>query len=298
MSQDKKLRLVGLLGLAVVALIVLAGGLTDLELGPGEAFPIRLLLPGESGGLPSSGGLSTVLVPSYGLWITLAVGFFVGMILLWIIVFILRPEARRWMATRFISYFMLLLLLTLLFNFVQRSMLADQTEAGQADTPGLFDLLGEGKEVPLAPAFISNPPWWLAGTITLTLLALLLGLAWFLWQHRPQGQAGPVERVVQEAQHAVEQIRRGSDLKDTIMRCYHEMTLVLNEQWGIQRQTAMTPREFELHLGQIGLNDEHIRQLTRLFERVRYGAITPGEHEEREAVACLTAIAEAYGRSA
>ncbi|HEX9924128.1 MAG TPA: DUF4129 domain-containing protein, partial [Anaerolineae bacterium] len=283
---------------AIVALIVLAGGLTGLELGPGETFPMRLLLPGEAGGSASPGVLSTLLAPSYGLWIILAVGLFVSMILLWIIVFILRPEARRWMATRFISYFILLLLLTLLFNFVQRSLLADQAEAGQADTPGLFDLLGEGEEVPLAPAFISNPPWWLAATITLTLLALLLGLAWFLWQHRPQGQTGPVERMVQEAQHAVEQIRRGSDLKDTIKRCYHDMNLVLSEQRGIQRQTAMTPREFELYLGQIGLKDEHIRQLTRLFERVRYGATTPGEREEREAVACLTAIIETYGRSA
>jgi Domain of unknown function (DUF4129) len=76
------------------------------------------------------------------------------------------------------------------------------------------------------------------------------------------------------------------------------MNLVLSEQRGIQRQTAMTPREFELYLGQIGLKIEHIRQLTRLFERVRYGAGPPGEREEQEAVACLTAIVEVYGRSA
>jgi hypothetical protein len=297
MSRDKKLRLLGLLSLAVAALIVLVGGLTELELGPGEAFPMRLLLPGESDGSPSPGGLSTLLVPSYEFGIMLVVGLFVGVILLWIVVFILRPEARRWMVTRFISYFVLLLLLTLLFNFVQRSMLADQTEAGQVETPDLFGLLGQGEEAPLAPAFISHPPWWVAPAITLALLALLLGLAWLLWQHRPQGHAGPVERVVQEAQHAVEQIRRGSDLKDTIMRCYHEMNLVLSEQRGIQRQTAMTPREFELYLGQIGLKNEHIRQLTRLFERVRYGATRPGEREEQEAVACLTAIVETYGRS-
>jgi hypothetical protein len=295
MSRDKKLRLLGLLGLAVAALIILAGGLTGLELGPGEAFPMRLLLPGESSGSPSPGVLSTLLAPSYGLWITLAVGLFVGMILLWIVTFILRPEARRWMASRFISYFALLLLLTLLFNFVQRSMPADQAEAGQAATSGLFDLLGEAEDAPLVPAFISHPPWWLVTTVTLALLALLLGLARFVWQQRPQERAGPVERVVQEAQHAVEQLRRGRDLKDTIMHCYHEMNLVLSEQRGIRRQTAMTPREFELYLGQIGLKTDHIRQLTRLFEQVRYGATTPGEREEREAVACLTAIVEAYG---
>ena len=58
----------------------------------------------------------------------------------------------------------------------------------------------------------------------------------------------------------------------------------------------MTPREFEQVLGGLGLRDEHIQQLTRLFERVRYSAAAPGEREEREAEACLSAIVAAYGR--
>jgi hypothetical protein len=60
----------------------------------------------------------------------------------------------------------------------------------------------------------------------------------------------------------------------------------------------MTPREFEQYLSQSGLRDEHIQQLTHLFESVRYGARVPGQREEAEAITCLTAIVQAYGKSA
>ena len=75
------------------------------------------------------------------------------------------------------------------------------------------------------------------------------------------------------------------------------MNRLLREQHGLERKKAMTPREFANHLSQIGLKDEHIWRLTRLFENVRYGANRPSQQEEREAVACLTAIVEVYGQS-
>jgi hypothetical protein len=59
----------------------------------------------------------------------------------------------------------------------------------------------------------------------------------------------------------------------------------------------MTPREFERYLAAVGVQDSHIRRLTRLFELARYGSGVPGEREEREALACLTTIAETYGRA-
>lgn len=80
------------------------------------------------------------------------------------------------------------------------------------------------------------------------------------------------------------------------MECYLKMNQVLQEQQGIERQKAMTPREFERHLTAVGLTNEHIRQLTRLFESVRYGANAPGQQEEQEALACLSAIVKSYGQ--
>jgi hypothetical protein len=71
------------------------------------------------------------------------------------------------------------------------------------------------------------------------------------------------------------------------------MVRILNEQRGIQRRKHMTPREFEIRLEEAGFPGEPVRQLTRLFEQVRYGAKALGAQEERQAVACLTAIVEA-----
>jgi hypothetical protein len=70
---------------------------------------------------------------------------------------------------------------------------------------------------------------------------------------------------------------------------------VLSQQRGLERDRAMTPREFAQHLAASGVRDEHIQQLTRLFEDARYGAQPPSARDERAAVECLTAIVQAYG---
>ena len=76
------------------------------------------------------------------------------------------------------------------------------------------------------------------------------------------------------------------------------MSQVLSERRAIRREQDMTPREFEQRLVAAGVRDEHVRRLTQLFERIRYGGKDPGKQEEAEAVACLTAIVEAYGSPA
>jgi hypothetical protein len=71
------------------------------------------------------------------------------------------------------------------------------------------------------------------------------------------------------------------------------MSQILSQQRGISRAQTMTPREFELELKGVGLPGGDVEELTRLFESVRYGARAADEQQERQAVACLTAIAEA-----
>jgi len=75
------------------------------------------------------------------------------------------------------------------------------------------------------------------------------------------------------------------------------MSRILSQERGIQRHHDMTPREFERRLAAVGLPERHVRQLTRLFERVRYGAREAGEAEEQQAITCLTVIAEACRRA-
>ncbi len=296
MTRDKKLWLSFFLGIAVVAIIFLSAGLSEFEPLPGEPFPFWLFLGLES---PEAGSSPPgTIFPVLQLWGMFLLFGIVILLVLWIITFIIRPKARKRMLTRIIGYFILLLVMYSMFDSFQRLKPPDGTD--KLELPSILEMaeMLSGEEgAPAAPTFVIYPPRLLTIAVTLTLIALLLAGAWFLWQRWPRSRASPVEQLVQEAQQAIKELRTGHDLKDTVMRCYQDMSQLLSEQRGIKRQRAMTPREFEHHLVEIGLHDEHIRRLTRLFEGVRYGANTPGEREEREAMACLTAIVEAYGRS-
>jgi hypothetical protein len=90
------------------------------------------------------------------------------------------------------------------------------------------------------------------------------------------------------------ELQSGSDLRDTITRCYADMVRIFSEQRGMGRDKTMTPREFEQRLAAAGLGDMHIQRLTRLFELVRYSQRMPGEREEREAQECLAAIVQSH----
>jgi hypothetical protein len=144
---------------------------------------------------------------------------------------------------------------------------------------------------------VTEPPQWLTPVASLCLAlpfaALLTGLAVRLLSRRARRPASPLEQLAQEAEEAIEQLRAGSDLRNTVIRCYAEMAQVLAEQRGIKRRESMTTREFEAHLQTLGLPDEPIKRLTRLFEDVRYGTVAPSKREEQQAIASLRAIAEA-----
>ena len=102
-----------------------------------------------------------------------------------------------------------------------------------------------------------------------------------------------MEQLAKEAKGALDALKGGAELRDTVMRCYFEMSRVVSEERGIRRERAMTPREFEERLGELGLPERHVVQLTRLFEGVRYGSKETGEREADQAVASLSAIVDA-----
>ena len=71
------------------------------------------------------------------------------------------------------------------------------------------------------------------------------------------------------------------------------MSHFLIDRRGIQRQKAMTPREFEIELKEIGLPAEAVTRLTRLFEAARYNHSQSGHDADQEALQCLKAIVDA-----
>ena len=295
MTKFTKLRLPFLLAIVIIAMTLLSTGLSAVEPGPGHPLPPGAWVDTQPTGSPDASrpGFPTLLVPWWGI---LTGCIFLSLIALWILTFILRPQARKGMLTRMLSYLVLLLLIYGLFNALQKPPGTNEENVSNSFPAEPAEAPVPDDELP-PPAFIANPPQWFIITVTATLLTLLLSAGWFIWGRRPQSREQPAALLADEARQAIEALQTGRDLKDAVMDCYAKMNRVLSEQRGIHRQKTMTPREFETHLAEIGLSDAHIRRLTRLFEGVRYGAAAPGRREEREAIACLNAIVTAYGRS-
>jgi hypothetical protein len=285
-TNQKRVRGLLSLGIAILAIVILSAGLSGVELLSGQSFSIESEWEGEADGfwpLPSGQVVATLLR---------AIIFITLLLLPVVVVYaIISPKFRKYVLRRLLSA---LVFAVLAYMVTQR-------------LPELFNMEEEAtfsggqplNDVPLtAPSvqFVADPPAWLvlATSLALALLvsAILVGVVWFL-QHRDQRPMGSLEQLAHEAEEALELLRAGGDIKDTVMRCYAEMSRTLDRERGIVRLGSMTPREFEGRLAGMGLPGEPVRQLTRLFEQVRYGAKTADEREEEQALACLTAIVEA-----
>jgi hypothetical protein len=144
------------------------------------------------------------------------------------------------------------------------------------------------------PTVSNSVPQWFAFLFSLALILVIVFILWWIYIHRKR-PAETIELLVQEAQIAIENLETGDDLRNVILRCYYQMARILRDQKGILRKQAMTPREFEQRLIELGLPGEPIGQLTQLFEAVRYGAKELGDRAELRAIACLDAIVRAGG---
>jgi len=266
---------------AIAAIVILASGLQDLDLSyDGQSLPT---MPREEGPVSTPDREA-------GRFDLLVRGFFIvaGAILPFaIILYLASPGARKRLLRDFIALFVLLVPLYLLWR----------AQPGNLGTEGSDISLPQAapESLPPAPqvAFEPQPGQWLSvfATIGIALLgaALLVGLAWTIWRRR-QRPPTALDELGHQAQDAIDAIEAGADLKDTVMQCYLEMMQVMKEERGIQRQQAMTPREFEARLEEAGIPTTQVRRLTRLFEEVRYGDRHLGEQEQRQAIISLTSI--------
>jgi len=279
-----------LVGLGLLALVLLAMGLSSLTLQPGHPFAV--------GGPPSEAGETKPVTP----WTPDLSG--LGKVLLAVLIWVLfplsviyvliSPEARRrvlrdllWVAgTMVVLYF-------LMKSFARRRPFLEPT----VESPGIASPPVPPEFVVSPGDFITHPPEWLVLLVSLLFLGgLSLGI-FLLWRVlRPAPQAEPLPRLAEEAESALRDLRSGGDLRDVVLRCYREMTGVLQEERGLRRPRAMTPREFERRLREAGLAERPVHRLTQLFESVRYGDRRPDAREEREAQACLEEIAAACRR--
>lgn len=286
------------LGIALVAMLLLSAGVSEVELLPGVSAPGIRAVEGEAlGDVPPE--VDEAFRTAFRIFAAIIV---VGLPLV-LIFSLFSPEARKNLLKGMVPIVLFGLFLYFALrassNLEERVQPTPTVVAGAAQvTPvpeeSLGEAAGETGEIER-----SAPEWLIWGTIVglaLILALVLVGMARFLLRYRTR-QPSPLAELADQAEDAAEAVRAGADLRDTVVLCYYRMSQTLQEQRGIWRERDMTPREFETYLARSGIPAEHVRRLTRLFEKVRYGAKTVGAEDERQALSSLGAIVE-YCRSA
>jgi hypothetical protein len=274
----KKNGVLSILILVALAIIILSASLSSLELRSGRGRPVAMERQEPE--------TSVVTSPNPFIRVFIRIILLItGILIPLSIIYHLRSsEGRR----RMLILFIIVLSFIFLMNHIPWSKFQRQ-----APKLNMLAPLGDKSQLPPQGDIATpKPPWWLVFIVSLGLSALILGGGLYLWR-RFRRRSSPLELVAKEARKTIDELRSGADLKEGVIRCYFEMNKVLKEQQGLKRQQAMTTREFENHLNKIGLPNLHIKRLTRLFEKVRYGAKNLTSVEDREAIACLSAIARA-----
>lgn len=93
-----------------------------------------------------------------------------------------------------------------------------------------------------------------------------------------------------EAEKARQALLAGASLREVILQCYRQMSNALQEDHGIERKVYMTTGDFECLLAAEGFPAAPVKQLTGLFNAVRYSRWQPGLDDDQRAFACLEAI--------
>lgn len=281
MSKAKRNSLL-FLSAAGVLVLLLVMSLPDLTLSAGKPFSLtrtEVGLPGLTGSVPGDEALFWIMRGLIGLIIV----FFP----VYIIYSLFSTKGRR----RLVWNLIIILILFWVADYLEKHPLRENSSEQEltAETPAEDPV--EGTPVPVFSQ--NDAPPWLA--IVVILLAAAFGVSalaaglWFFRQRAARGHPS-LSPLAEAAQETIEALQAGGDFKTAIIRCYHEMNRVVQEERGITRETTMTPREFETYLISRGLPQNALETLTRLFERVRYGSVQSRTDDETIAFACLTEI--------
>lgn len=280
MDTQRRLTFLLLLTIALLALLVLASGLSQITMSTTweNNLPRRAAL--AAGGNPDQGtgrGLFPEIPLSILQLLSLSITILVPLTLL---LALLSREIRRavWQDLRRVIFFAAIIAAFLYLREDLVELMSRQTlPPGAAALPGV-------------PGFITNPPALLAVLVGLFLFSLMVAGAWFLWRRR-EGER-ELGLIAAGAEETLARLQAGEDFRSAIIRYYFRMCEILREERRIERNIAMTPSEFARRLDRLGLGGPAVDQLTLLFEAVRYGQQQYDRTDEERAVACLGAIAD------
>ena len=286
-----------LLGIAIVAMLVLAMGLPRLQLDPGVPFEqIWQFLVGQFGGMGTGG---VAYLPPAGNGESLArvmrTIFFVALMAFPIAValVVLDPDFRR---TVLRSMLRLMIIFALIGLFLANR---DQLKDLSLDPAG--NLEGQGQQQMEVPPLTDEEfsadkvaPWivW-ALSLTAGLIAAVAVVSVVNQVRKNRAAAEPLEEIAKQAEAAIGEIELGANLRNTIIRCYVEMNQVVGNARGVRRGNTVTAREFIAYLLKAGLPARPVERLTELFESARYGTGETMPEDERAALSSLQAIVNA-----
>ncbi len=277
-----------LLACALGLILVLAAGVGNVQLSPGRTLGPMAMPAFSRGGAPQMDGTGLITL------FRIVMALLIAMIPVVIIGAIFSKSIRNQLFKSLLVLGVMLLAVTLLRDlkpppFIEAAANAIAAQEAAAET---------GANA--VPDFVFTPDQAALQTIVLALAALLVigGLAmlslWWVIRNRRNPPAA-LKAIADEAQTAIDALRTGAALDETIVRCYRDMCEVLQRERGLARAQTMTASEFERSLQNKGVPHDAVRQLTRLFEDIRYGAAVSGEREKTLAIDSLSRIAAACG---
>ena len=279
----RRRRILVWMALGVLALVLLAGGLSTFTLEPGRVFLMPTYEPPQQA--EPEAGASTDDVPD-----TLLRGIMAVLLVLLpvsLIFALFSKEGRK----RLIRYALTIAMLLFILNRVQQIQQQAKETAGNEGVA-----LGQlpatvGEPLPAPPSAPSEEFVLVASLVIVAIGVLLLiwiGQRW-LFPRRPS----TLTQIANEADRARVALASGGALEDVVIRSYRQMNKIVAEARELRRPLSATPREFEDTLAEAGLPLGPLDDLTRLFEQVRYGGLVTGAAERQIAIDSLTAIAAA-----
>jgi|SRR5271157_5732540 len=276
-------------GIAILAVVYIAAGLPSFKFQPAESLVInQAVVTPVPQAAPVAGQpfpLDTILVLTAGLLVLLA-----GLFAL-----IDREQRKK------------LLIALLRIGLTTAAILFALSRLGRIPPPVAPEKTdqapfpGQLLSGPASTSQLFTPPHLASWAIYLITVLLLLGIGggvgWFLRRKRKDRQALPLDELASIARTTLDDIRSGSDWEDAVVKCYVRMSATVGRRRDLARSATVTPTEFAVQLEQAGIPGPAIRQLTSLFEGVRYGGKHSTEKDVQKAVDCLTTILHACGEA-